>query len=309
VSSTVEIAETRALGTTARIVVNGGSSREALALMATELEQFEHACSRFRPDSDLSRVNDLSGRAVHVDPVLVEAVEIALRAARITEGRVDPTIGKALRLLGYDGDFAAMDKVRSGFALRAERVPGWECVEVVRTRCTIRVPKGVQLDLGATAKAFAADRVARHVAAALDCGVLVSLGGDIAVDGPAPTDGWSVRVTDDHAAGDEAPGQTVSLRSGGLATSSTTVRRWSQGRETRHHVLDPTTGLPTAGPFRTVSVTAASCVDANTASTAALVLGDAAPAWLAERLLPARLTFHDGRVLCIAGWPAAEPEP
>jgi thiamine biosynthesis lipoprotein len=167
----------------------------------------------------------------------------------------------------------------------------------------------VQLDLGATAKAFAADRVARHVAAALDCGVLVSLGGDIAVDGPAPTDGWSVRVTDDHAAGDEAPGQTVSLRSGGLATSSTTVRRWSQGRETRHHVLDPTTGLPTAGPFRTVSVTAASCVDANTASTAALVLGDAAPAWLAERLLPARLTFHDGRVLCIAGWPAAEPEP
>ncbi|MGZ6963157.1 MAG: FAD:protein FMN transferase [Acidimicrobiia bacterium] len=307
-SSTLEIAETRALGTTARIVVDGGSSRDALSLMAEELEQFEQACSRFRPDSDLSRVNDLSGRAVRVDPVLLEAVEIALRAARITGGRVDPTIGKALRLLGYDRDFATMDKDRPGFVVQAQRGPGWECVEVDRTRCTIRVPKGVQLDLGATAKGFAADRVARHTSAALGCGVLVSLGGDIAIEGPAPTAGWSVRVTDDHAASDEAPGQTVSLRSGGLATSSTTVRRWSQGGAVRHHVLDPTTGLPTSGPFRTVSVTAATCVDANTASTAALVLGDAAPPWLAARHLPARLTYHDGRVLCLAGWPEPEPE-
>jgi FAD:protein FMN transferase len=309
VTTTINAAETRALGTTARIVVDGGSSSDALALMIPELEALEQACSRFRPDSDLSRVNDGQGRAIRVDPLLIEAVDIALRAARITDGRVDPTIGTALRWLGYDRDFAAIDPLAPPSSLRAARVPGWQCVVVDRVRSTVRVPSGVDLDLGATAKAFAADRAAAHVAAALGCGVLVSLGGDIAIAGPPPADGWAVRVTDDHAAGDSAPGQTVALTSGGLATSSTTVRRWTQAGVIRHHLLDPATGLPAAGPFRTVSVTAASCVDANIASTAALVLGDAAPDWLEQRHLPSRLTFHDGRALCVGGWPEPSPTP
>ncbi len=171
------------------------------------------------------------------------------------------------------------------------------------------MPAGVQLDLGATAKAFAADRAAQHVATALDCGVLVSLGGDIALAGDAPVDGWPIRVTDDHTAGFDAPGQTVALTSGGLATSSVTVRRWHQGTVTRHHLLDPATGLPVTGPYRTVCVTAGSCVDANIASTAALVLGEAAPEWLDARELPARLTRHDGRVVYVGGWPDSELEP
>jgi thiamine biosynthesis lipoprotein len=112
-----------------------------------------------------------------------------------------------------------------------------------------------------------------------------------------------VRVTDDHAADTDAPGQTVALESGGLATSSVTVRRWRQGDESRHHVLDPATGLPAVGPFRTVCVLAGTCVDANVASTAALTLADAAPGWLDERGLPARLTRHDGTVVFVGGWP------
>ena len=151
--------------------------------MAEELEHVEQACSRFRDNSDLSRVNADGGKAVTVDPTLIEAVEIALHAARVTDGRVDPTIGRALRLLGYDRDFGALDRSGPPVALLAERVPGWECVVVDRTRSTVRVPPGVLLDLGATAKAFAADRAAARVAATLDIGVLVSLGGDIAIRG------------------------------------------------------------------------------------------------------------------------------
>jgi FAD:protein FMN transferase len=309
VTETLSAAQTRALGTTARVVVCGGDADDALALMAEELERVEQACSRFRGDSDLSRVNAHGGHAVTVDPLLIEAVQIALHAAQMTDGQVDPTIGRALRLLGYDRDFAAIDRAGPPAALLAESVPGWECVVVDRTRATVRVPPGVLLDLGATAKAFAADRAAARVATNFGIGVLVSLGGDIAMAGPPPSEGWSIRVTDDHAAGFEVPGQTVALSSGGLATSSVTVRRWTQGTDTRHHLLDPATGLPVDGPFRTVCVTAGSCVDANIASTAALVLGDAAPEWLDARRLPARLTRHDGRVVHVAGWPEPGLEP
>ena len=171
------------------------------------------------------------------------------------------------------------------------------------------LPAGVALDLGATAKALAADRAARAARHAAGCGVLVSLGGDIAVAGPAPGDGWAIRVTEDHAAPESAAGQTITIRSGGLATSGTTVRRWrAQGAE-RHHILDPRSGRPAAVVWRTASVAAASCVDANTASTAAIVRGaDAAP-WLLRHRLPARLVSAHGRVLLLGGWPRRDAAP
>jgi thiamine biosynthesis lipoprotein len=130
--------------------------------------------------------------------------------------------------------------------------------------------------------------------------VLVNLGGDIALAGPAPAGGWAVRVADDHRAPPEAPGQVLALDSGALATSSTTVRRWGEGA---HHIIDPRSGLPACSPWRTVSVAAATCVDANTASTAAVVLGDDAPAWLEANGLPARLVDDAGEARAVAGWP------
>jgi thiamine biosynthesis lipoprotein len=162
----------------------------------------------------------------------------------------------------------------------------------------------VELDLGATAKALAADRAARSAADKTGAGILVSLGGDIAVAGPAPLGGWPVRIADDHRASLDGPGPVVSLESGGLATSSVTVRRWRVGEDELHHILDPSTGRPAASCWRTVSVAAASCVDANTASTASVLLGEAAPAWLAGRRLPARLVAVSGEIVCIGGWPA-----
>ncbi|HKR71387.1 MAG TPA: FAD:protein FMN transferase, partial [Streptosporangiaceae bacterium] len=128
---------------------------------------------------------------------------------------------------------------------------------------------------------------------------------DVAVAGLPPPGGWRIRVTDDHAAPADAPGQTVEITSGGLATSSTTVRAWSAGEAQMHHIIDPKTGNPARSVWRTVSVAAATCVDANIASTAAIIRSEAAPAWLAESGLPARLVRHDGTVQTTPGWPAA----
>ncbi len=271
---------------------------------------FDRACSRFRDDSELMALNATPGVDVPVSPLLLDAVQAALRAARLTDGDVDPTIGAALVALGYDRDFASVGAATAATSQPARvafsRIPGWRTVVVDPAAGTIRLGRGVSLDLGATAKALAADRAAAAAQAAAGCGVLISFSGDIALAGAPPGEGWSVRVTDDHRASVDAPGQWITLQSGGLASSSTTVRRWQTAeRDHAHHVLDPATGLPAAVVWRTVSVTAGSCLDANIASTAAIVRGEAAPAWLSSLGLPSRLVALDGSVRHIAGWPPA----
>lgn len=273
-------------------------------------ERFDRACSRFRKDSELSALNAADGAPVRASQLLMDAVDAALRAAMLTDGDVDPSVGEALIALGYDRDFASVRErpVAERPVPRIAKIAGWRAIELDRQAGTVRVPRGVTLDLGATAKALAADRAAGRAAEAAGCGVLVGLGGDIALAGEVPREGWRVRVTDDHRAGTEAPGQWIRLRTGGLATSSSTVRRWRAGSEVVHHLLAPATGRPTAGPWRTASVTAASCLDANIASTAAIVRGERAASWLASLGLPSRLVSLEGNVLHLAGWPAADDD-
>jgi thiamine biosynthesis lipoprotein len=237
-----------------------------------------------------------------VSPALFEAVEVALGAARATDGAVDPTVGDAVRRIGYDRDFARITP--TGPRISSRPAPGWLVVETDPKRCAIRLPAGVLLDLGATAKALAADHAAARAVAVIGGGVLVSLGGDLAAFGDAPAGGWTVSIADDHgdAIGD---GEVVGISSGGLATSSTTVRRWMRGGMPVHHVVDPMTGRPAAEVWRTVSVTAARCVDANTATTAAIVLGERAVGWIRSLELPARLVRTDGRIVRLCGWPEA----
>src|SRR5439155_21818866 len=184
------------------------------------------------------------------------------------------------------------------------RVAGWVSVLVDPRRGTIRVPPGVELDLGATAKALAADQAALAAAEEAGAGVLVSLGGDIAVAGEPPDRGWPVRIADDHAAPLDGPGPTVSIPAGGLASSGTHVRRWTTAGGELHHIIDPRTARPAVTPWKTVSVAAASCVHANAASTAAIVLGESAVGWLEQQGLPARLAGEDGTVATVNGWPA-----
>src|SRR6266545_7229721 len=160
-------------------------------------------------------VNHAGGREVAVGEVLLEALEVALRAARLSDGDVDPTVGQALRVLGYDRDFAAVPATGAPL-LRVAAVPGWRRVRLDRRRSRVRVPAGVLLDLGATAKALCADRAAARAHQAAGCGVLVSLGGDLATAGQPPAGAWSVRVADRHDAGPEAPGETVRVHDGAL---------------------------------------------------------------------------------------------
>ncbi len=300
-------------GTTAVLLVTDPSALpQARALTDTELAAVDKACSRFRPDSELSTLNGAHGELTAVSELFTVLITQALRAAELTDGDVDPTCGQALAAAGYDRDFSELTPAgsRSAGAVPAGlagRIPGWRNVWLDADRHLARLDHGVRLDLGATAKAWAADHCAELIAAMLGCGVLVSLGGDIAVAGNPPTEGWQVKVTDDHAAPADAPGQNVTIRSGGLATSSTTVRAWTAHGRRMHHIIDPATGEPVRSCWRTVSVAAGTCTDANIASTAAIIRGEASLSWLSEARLPARLVRHNGSAQTTAGWPASDP--
>ena len=302
-------AEWRALGTTVRLVVTDPALLDSCnLLLARQLAEVDAACSRFRADSELAALDTTHGRPVRVSPLLAEALAVALRAAEATDGAVDPTVGSAMDAIGYDRDFTLVSEDDRPVSLRVRRVPGWRKVTLDPATGTVVVPEGVRLDLGATAKAWAADRAARTLADTAGCGVLVSLGGDTAVAGEPPADGWQIRVQDITGPVGETPAQgsydTVGLCSGGLATSGTSARRWQRGGHDLHHIVDPRTGLPVRSPWRTVSVAAASCADANAATTAALVKGAGAERWLTRLGLPARLVAHHGTVVTTPGWPA-----
>ncbi len=286
------------------IVTHEGDLAAAKSAVDEVVQAVDLAANRFREDSELSRLNATPDRSVVISPLLTKLIAAALRGARLTGGAVDPTVGSAIKLAGYDTDFAAVRPDGIAIDLVVSRIPGWQAVVLDEGSRTVRLPRGVDIDLGATAKALTSDLAA---AAALSRvghgGVLVSLGGDIAVVGEPPTEGWLIQTSEDSGAPIQEGEETISIRSGGLATSSTTIRRWTRGGVALHHIIDPATGLPSEGPWRTATVVAGTCVDANIASTAAIVKGEAAIEWLEESRLPARLVDRTGSVHRLAGWP------
>jgi thiamine biosynthesis lipoprotein ApbE len=294
----------RALGTLVHLVVTDPQSiNDARDMLAADLADIDKACSRFRPDSEIRTLGRKTlGRTAEVSPLLAEAIAVALRAARLTEGDVDPTVGAAMSAVGYDRDF---EQIRpNSMPVTVRHVPGWR--EVRLEGQTLTMPEGVQLDLGATAKAWAADRAAARIHERLGTGVLVSLGGDIAVAGPAPSTGWRIRVQDVTGSPDDppvGPYALIAIRDGGLATSSTAARRWVRGGDLLHHILDPRTGLPAEPVWRTVSVAAGTCADANAASTAAVIRGRRALGWPAWACRPG---WSTPPASC-SPWPAGPP--
>jgi FAD:protein FMN transferase len=299
-----------ALGTTAEITtLDAAALADALDVLERELAAIDRACSRFRDDSELARLSRANGEWIPASRLLRQALAAGITAAEATGGAVDPTVGATMRALGWDADFRVVVSRTTPARMRLVPAAGWQRIEIDDERGRVRVPAGVEIDLGATAKALVADRAARAALSSTGSAVLVNLGGDIAVAGPAPAGGWPILVTDDHRAPSDADGQVVAIAAGGLATSSTTVRRWRTTEGVAHHVVDPRTGRPAAEVWRTVSVAAASCVAANTASTAAIVLGDHAPRWLDDNGYSARLVRRDGDVVVTGGWPAQEELP
>jgi len=310
---------TKALGTFASLLVTRPDALSAAQeILSAELAAIDLACSRFRPDSELSALNRAGGRAIPVSPLFALALEVALWAAEATGGDVDPTCGRSLLSIGYDRDYAEVVVGDAALAEPPTPAAGWWRVELDAAKLTARVPDGAMVDLGATAKALAADIAASAIADRLCCGALVNLGGDIAVAGIAPEGGWRIGIDDgvtatanggrdaDHGdnGGCQGAAPVVSIAAGGLATSSPGVRSWRRGGLALHHILVPSTGRPAEVCWAAVSVAAATCVDANTASTAAVIRGRSAPGWLAELRLPARLARPDGSVLTTGGWPS-----
>src|SRR5438309_2186085 len=300
------IADDRALGGTLRVIVTRPRSlADAKAAVDEVVSAIDGAASRFREDSELSRINATPERQVTVSPMLAQAIAAALRGADLSDGAVDPTVGTAVRLAGYDSDFASVLKAGGPLPVQAARIPGWRAIRFNAATRQLWMPGGVEIDLGATAKALASDLAAAAASKVIEGGgVLVSLGGDIAVAGDPPAGGWSVQASEDSSAPLEDGEETVSIDAGGMATSSTTVRRWTRGGVVLHHIIDPATGQPVAGPWRTATVAAATCVDANIASTGAIVKGKGAVAWLETRGLAARLVDRRGTVSRVSGWPS-----
>jgi thiamine biosynthesis lipoprotein len=275
------------------------------ALGATDriLGALDHQASRFREDSEVSWLHRRGGGLFMLSEGLAEAVSVALAAARWTGGLVDPTVGDALISLGYDRDFATIDVDGREPAEAPAPVPGWRTVRLDGPMLSL--PARVRLDLGATAKGLGSDRAVRAAMAANNQtgGVLISLGGDIAVDGQPPRGGWPILVADEPDPASSARTQAVRLASGAVATSSISCRQWRRAGRVMHHIVDPRTGLPADGPWQAVSVAAATCADANAAATAAIVAGDLAEEWLAGAGVAARLVSRHGEVLYLGGWP------
>ncbi len=283
------------------VVTDPASLADARREVDAELDAIEAAASRFRPDSEISALATAPGQPTEVSDVLADLLDAALAAARMTDGDVDPTVGRALITLGYDRDFDALAQ-QAPLAGSATIPARWSMLTLQGT--TVTVPPGVVLDLGATAKAVAADRCAQRVALATGSGVLINLGGDIATAGPTPEGDWQVLVQDDDA----DPASSIGLPGGAaLATSSTVRRRWRRGDDLVHHIIDPRTGLSADPVWRTVTVAAQTCFAANTVSTAAIVRGRRALEWIAALGMPARLVDSDMVVHTVGGWPVSEP--
>lgn len=297
----------RAIGTTVSVLTVDHSAADAAEVrLAQQVRELDQACSRFRSDSESSKAQEHGGGPVFVSALLAQLVQAAIDVARLTAGAVDPTVGRALAALGYDRDFDAIGYEGPELSGKPVPAPGWERIELDGERCLLRIPEGVQLDLGSSAKAFAADRAALDLYAELGTGVLVNLGGDIAVAGPPPEGGWRVGLALDASTRPECTEPVVAIQSGGLASSGTAVRTWRRGQRRLHHIVDPRTGDVAESDWSLVTVAAGSCLVANAVSTAVIVAGGRAMEVLGRHRLPARLVGHDGTVLAVHGWP---PEP
>lgn len=244
------------------VVVEGAAPGELDRIRAL-FEERDATFSRFRPGSELNRVNSAGGAAL-VSPLFARMVEAALRARETTGGLVDPTLAAALEAAGYDRDFDELDPSDEppNQAAPAGGVALFGRVLVLRG--------GVRLDLNGVVKAAAVDDAARLLSGP----GFVSAGGDLATRGPVDV---------------ALPGAgSVRLLAGGLATSGRTKRRWLRGGEEQHHLIDPATGRPAQGPWDEVTVCGATCLAADVAAKAAFLLGDDGPEWLDQRGLPGR---------------------
>ena len=290
----------RAMGTTISLLLPAPRASAGTAAVQALFAHWEHTLSRFRPTSELSALNARAGDPVTVSPLLYTVVDAALEAARATEGLFDPTMLRQLVVLGYDRSFETLPRRLPGTLSVAGPGGGWRAIRLDPMQRRVTLPRGVGLDLGGIAKGMAVDAALAALQTVGIDAALVNAGGDLAVLGrPLSGESWPIAVPT------RAGTQTVTLQHGALATSGVARRRWRQGEQEHHHLLDPRTGEPAQSGLWSVSVGAATCAQAEVAATVACVLGlEAGAAFLHAHGLAGLLIHESGAWQTVGGWPA-----
>lgn len=289
----------RAMGTTISLLLPAPrASRGAMAVQDLFVG-WEHALSRFRPESELSALNAQAGEPVAVSSLLYHVITVALEMARATDGLFDPTMLRQLVSLGYDRSFDVLPLRLPGSLTVAGPGGGWRAIELEPTQRRVTLPHGISLDLGGIAKGMAVDAALTHLQTLDVDAALVNAGGDLGVLGQPPSgEPWAITVPLRRGT------WTIVLQRGTLATSSVARRRWRQDGQQRHHLLDPRSGLPARSGLWSVSVGAEQCVQAEVAAKVAYVLGPFAGArFLAAHSLPGLLVQENGAWHTTEGWP------
>ena len=294
--------EFRAMGTAITVIVPE-PARDAVEAVASLFAAWESVLSRFRPESELSRLNAATGREAPVSPLLLSVVETAVRAARATEGLFDPTLLGAMIAAGYDRTFEDLPRMGpAGGGPDRGAAGGWRGLRVDAARRTVTLPEGVGIDLGGIAKGMAVDAAVGLLAVGGVTPVAVDAGGDLAVRGLPPHQrSWPVRL--------ELPdggGRVLEIAAGALATSGIGRRNWVRGGELRHHLIDPRTGRSARGDGWSATVAAATCAQAEVAAKVVFVLGPEAGArFLLGHGLTGFYVRRDGRQLALGTWGVA----
>jgi thiamine biosynthesis lipoprotein len=260
-------------------VVVGGASEIGAARLQALFDEWDAVFSRFRADSELSRLNESPPGTVLVSGLFARALRVALGAAEATGGVVDPTLGGAIEAAGYDRDFALLGE--DGRPPGTAQPGAWRSVRL--SGRVLARPAGMRLDLNGVVKGLAVDEALRLSPEA----AFVAAGGDLAAR----------RST---VVGLPAGGSVRLLR-GGLATSSTGRRSWLRAGAAQHHLIDARTGRPARSRWTDVTVAAGTCVAADVAAKAALLLSQGGPDWLEDQDLPGRFV-GDGEVVETRGW-------
>lgn len=285
------------MGTTVSILFVGDLPAGAAGAVRNLFVGWEAILSRFRPESELSRVNRAAGTPTTVGPLLESVLTVAVDAARATDGLFDPTLGRQMSAIGYNRSFEGPLRLVGGTFVRDLPAGGWRDIQIDAQKRTVSIPAGTALDFGGIAKGMAVDAAASLLS---EFGVetaLVNAGGDMRVARPDTAE-WQIGF-------DEAKDRAVTLTSGGIATSGVTKRRWMQDGVERHHLIDPRTGLPSQSELRSVSVAASTCAQAEVAAKVTLILGfDAGTAFLERLNLPGLMTLQDDSIRATPTWPS-----
>ena len=308
------------MGGHAHLIVVAADPKTAVAgldLAEDRLHELEARWSRFRPDSELSRLNAAPGRPLSVSADTRALVAACIAAWRATEGSFDPTVLDALERLGYDRCFTSIlpgtnrpVPATAAATAPAPAPPAAGCAAIVVDDAggTVTLPPGVRLDPGGLGKGLAADRVSSEVLAAGALGACINVSGDLQVRGQGPDPrhpGWQVAVEHPLRAGHAWAHLRLPPSGAAVASSSILLTRWDGDR---HHLLDPRSGLPTGGEIVAATVVAADGAWADAATKVAFVAGDDAPARLERLDLAALLLLRDGRTLTTPPLAALSPD-